>query len=642
MLTKVISAFQSKLENEKNPKAQIVLMIDFVEDYLDSSLDYCVELALFIQTVARSIQDEDSEKIGELLEAYLHGHNNIEGNMWESIEKALEIRSTFENSELLARTDGYLAFLYWYKGEYDSAFNVALDALALSNQNNFIKAKAWLHYTLGVFYFDLKDFSNASLHFEVAYESFSKLGHTYGMARSQTGLAAILVQENKLEPAVFLLEKNKVIYQELEHYPGLSRTLHDLGLVFHQQKQPNLAQTYFQEALELREKVKHYQGLISTLTELADILLQGNEPEKAFVHLEKAFHYAKLLNALPKLYRIHWLFHLYFKKVDEPWKSLEHLEAYDQIKSKVVGEQTTNKLNQLQAKFEKEHSEKEAEINRLKNVELVRAYNSIEEKNKEIMDSIHYAKYLQDALLPDSASFKEVFAESFVFFRPKDIVAGDFYWILQESAELTEEQGKQVYFAVADCTGHGVPGAMVSVVCSNALNTAVKDFGVSEPGMILDKVNELVLSTFKSSLGIIKDGMDIGLGKLNLSTRELEWAGANIPMWIRTVRNGKISWIEFIPDKSPIGSAFVRSNYKTQKVNLEAEDLVFMFSDGFQDQFGGLFNKKFKKDRLLNLLKSISDQDMETQGQFVENAFEHWKGFLEQIDDVCVVGLKIP
>ncbi len=642
MLTNVISTFQSKLENEKDPKAQIALMIDFVEDYLDSSLDYCVELALAIQTVARSIEDEDSEKIGELLEAYLHGHNNIEGNMRESIEKALEIRSTFEKSELLARTDGYLAFLYWYKGEYDSAFNVALDALALSNQNNFIKAKAWLHYTLGVFYFDLKDFTHSSHHFEVAFESFSKLGHAYGMARSQTGLAAILVQESKLESAIQLLKKNKEIYQELEHYPGLSRTLHDLGLVFHQQKQHNLAQTYFQEALALREKVKHYQGLISTLTELADILLQGNEPEKAFAHLEKAFHYAKLLNALPKLYRIHWLYHLYFKKMDQPWKSLEHLEAYDQIKSKVVGEQTTNKLNQLQAKFEKEHSEKEAEINRLKNVELVKAYHSIEEKNKEIMDSIHYAKYLQDALLPDSDSIKEVFAESFVFFRPKDIVAGDFYWILQDTSEHRPEHNKEVYFAVADCTGHGVPGAMVSVVCSNALNTVVKDFGISEPGKILDKVSDLVISTFKSSSGTIKDGMDIGLGKLNLSTRELTWAGANIPLWIRKGRSEEAVWLELKPNRQPIGSSFSRPNFETQTIQLAAEDVLFMFSDGFQDQFGGLYNKKFKKDRLVDLLKSISDYDMDTQGQFVENAFDHWKGILEQIDDVCVLGLKIP
>ncbi|MFZ5551665.1 MAG: tetratricopeptide repeat protein [Bacteroidota bacterium] len=260
----------------------------------------------------------------------------------------------------------------------------------------------------------------------------------------------------------------------------------------------------------------------------------------------------------------------------------------------------------------------------------------VEEKNKEILDSITYAKRLQEAILPPQKLVKEYFNDSFILYKPKDIVAGDFYFL--------EPFKDKIIFAAADCTGHGVPGAMVSVVCSNALNRTVKEFGISDSGEILNKVRELVMETFSKSESEVKDGMDISLCVLDHSKNEMLWSGANNPLWI--VRNNSDQIEEYKPDKQPIGRYADAHPFATQKILLQKGDSVFIFTDGFADQFGGEAGsksggKKFKASRMKELFLSIRDLPMEKQKNMINEAFEKWKGELEQIDDVCVIGVRI-
>jgi serine phosphatase RsbU (regulator of sigma subunit) len=251
----------------------------------------------------------------------------------------------------------------------------------------------------------------------------------------------------------------------------------------------------------------------------------------------------------------------------------------------------------------------------------------IEGAHKEITDSIAYAKRIQSAILPPKSMVKEFLPDSFILYKPKDVVAGDFYWI--------EKIEDEIIFAAADCTGHGVPGAMVSVVCNGALNRSVREFKKREPGEILDKARDIVIQEFEKSEEDVKDGMDIAL--CSLKGKTLKYAGAHNPLWI--IRNGEI--LETKADKQPIGKFEAAKPFTTHEFELEDGDLIYLFSDGFVDQFGGDKGKKFKPRPLRELLLSMKDQSLEKQIGLLDVAFEKWRGDLEQVDDVCMIGVRV-
>ena len=270
----------------------------------------------------------------------------------------------------------------------------------------------------------------------------------------------------------------------------------------------------------------------------------------------------------------------------------------------------------------------------------------VEQAHQEIKDSIIYAKRIQSAILPPAKLVKEYLKESFILYKPKDVVAGDFYWMETinseewrvmsgENPSLNTRDSQLVLFAAADCTGHGVPGAMVSVVCNNALNRSVREHGLTNPGEILNKTREIVIQEFEKSDEDVKDGMDIAL--CSLQGNKLQYAGANNPLWM--IRNGEL--IETKANKQPIGQFDNPEPYTTHTFELEQGDAIYIFSDGYLDQFGGEKGKKFKATAFRSLLLSIQDKTMEEQKTIINESFETWKGSLEQIDDVCVIGVKI-
>lgn len=258
----------------------------------------------------------------------------------------------------------------------------------------------------------------------------------------------------------------------------------------------------------------------------------------------------------------------------------------------------------------------------------------VEEAHHEIQDSIAYAKRIQKAILPSDRLIASALQESFVIYKPKDVVAGDFYWLEQFKQSLNSGENG-VLFAAADCTGHGVPGAMVSVICNGALNRAVREFGLTTPGLILDKAREIVIQEFEKSEEVVKDGMDIAL--CSIVGRKLKFAGANNPVWI--VRNNEI--LETKGDKQPVGSFSRAKSFTTHDIALEEGDLIYLFSDGYVDQFGGEKGKKLRTKYLRELLIQIKDKTMSEQKTFLDNAFELWRGTLDQIDDVCLFGVRV-
>jgi ligand-binding sensor domain-containing protein/serine phosphatase RsbU (regulator of sigma subunit) len=268
--------------------------------------------------------------------------------------------------------------------------------------------------------------------------------------------------------------------------------------------------------------------------------------------------------------------------------------------------------------------------------EVVQAYDKVEQqraiveqKNKEILDSISYAKRIQNAMLPTADLLTEDWKDIFVLYLPKDIVAGDFYW--------SEKVGEKQLTAVADCTGHGVPGAMVSVVCNNALNRSIREYGLYEPAKLLDKTRALILEEFSKYQEDVNDGMDISIVMFDPEEKQLFWAGANLPLWI--IRsNGDFEEVK--GDKQPVGKHLREISYTEHQIAITTGDTIYMSTDGYADQFGGPFGKKLKAAQLKAKLSELHEQPMEQQKQALLHVFDTWKGSLEQVDDVCIVGIR--
>jgi serine phosphatase RsbU (regulator of sigma subunit)/Tfp pilus assembly protein PilF len=275
------------------------------------------------------------------------------------------------------------------------------------------------------------------------------------------------------------------------------------------------------------------------------------------------------------------------------------------------------------------------------NSEIHHQKEIIEEKQKEIVDSINYAKRIQEAILPSRNALVENLKNGFILFKPKDVVSGDFYWLeVSTSHNLQSKTENTVYFAAADCTGHGVPGAMVSVICSNALSKGLLEEGITETGKLLDRTRELVIERFAKSGEQVKDGMDISLCKL--TDNLLEWSGANNPLWI--IKNnieGDAEFIEIKGDKQPVGNYADPKPFATHSVKLTEGDTIYIFTDGYADQFGGPKGKKFMYKPFKELLLSIQNKTMDEQKIVLEHHFEEWRGGHEQIDDVCIIGVRI-
>lgn len=290
--------------------------------------------------------------------------------------------------------------------------------------------------------------------------------------------------------------------------------------------------------------------------------------------------------------------------------------------------------NRRRKRLNEELSSKNAQIREQKAI--------VEDKNQSISDSIQYAKRLQSAILPKS-SWIGKFLDYFVFYQAKDIVSGDFYW-------FEEKQGVN-YLAVADCTGHGVPGAMVSVVCANALDRALFEHDNSSPKDILNKTRELVIETFSQSDDNVEDGMDITLCAIDDQRNIVTFSGANNPLWI--VREGKVDGAdstkeldelilsEFKGSKQPVGNYPIMKDFDQVEIKIQSGDQLYLFSDGYIDQFGGESGKKFKSTQLKKLILENAKSSLGQQRRAISGAFNHWKGSEEQVDDVCVIGVRI-
>jgi serine phosphatase RsbU (regulator of sigma subunit) len=624
----IIEKFETEFSKLQSPEEQVDAILAFSLNYLESKREYCLERAKAAMEISLKSNYRDGIVLSKFLNAFLlneyHEYAKAESELRDAISGFDSLKSI--RAKVIA--SNFLSYFLWYMGRFDEALSVIYKALEITADVEDPQPVGWVHYALGTFHHDLNDFSQSRTYFEKALAFFEKAKYPYGMGRSKNGLASLLIREGKYTEARAILEELLVLYRNLEMSAAEGRTLSDLGDIEFREGRFEDAYSLFREALDLRRRINHKQGKTTSLIQVAQCLFELGKTDEAEKIIAEGLEMARETNTRVKqaqclhlLYRIH-------KSKGQPGEALTYMEKFYEIRSQVYGDQSANRIKQIQAAHASASARKDAEIERLKNVELKQAHDQIREKNKEILDSITYARRLQDVILHAETEIEKSFKEAFVLYQPKDIVAGDFYWF--------HRQNDFVYFALADCTGHGVPGALVSLICHNALNRALLEYKMESPGAILDKTREVVTGFFGKGNQHVRDGMDIGLFRYHPPSRELVISSANISFWIFNSPNNlpeKISGqkqpVAFFENPKPFSELRIKTGQGTR---------IYVSSDGYFDQFGGPAGKKLKSGNFSKILGGIQGQSLDRQREELRQKFLEWKGSLEQIDDVCVAG----
>ena len=529
---------------------------------------------------------------------------------------------------------------------------------------------------MGAIYTDQGESEKALNCYKRSLKIREEIGDKNGMAASFNNIGAIYAEKKENTLAIEYYTRSLKIREEIGDKVGIGTAYNNIGSIYINLKDVTKARDYFTRGLKIREQVGDKRGQAMSLYNIGKTYYNEGDYKTAIAINERALKTALESEAVLHIHYVSLALYECYKKTGRYKDALGMYELYIKMNDSIKSENSQKAMlkQEMQYAFDKQKAldEKEHEKESLIAAEQgqkqkilslsiatvlllvlifsVFAYtrlritkrqksiieiqkNIVEEKQKEILDSMTYAKRLQDAILPADQHVKEKLPDSFIFYKPKDIVAGDFYWM----ETVTSGSEELILIAAADCTGHGVPGALVSVVCSNALNRAVLEFGIFEPGKILDKTRELVLETFSKNDTDVKDGMDISLASLNKITREVKWAGANNPLWY--ISNGELKKIT--ANKQPIGKTDLPLPYITHNLTLSKGDSLILFTDGYADQFGGDKKKKFKYKPLEELILKNIHLPAEMQQGILKDHFEQWKGDLEQVDDVCIIGIRL-
>jgi serine phosphatase RsbU (regulator of sigma subunit) len=521
--------------------------------------------------------------------------------------------SDLENIAVESDMINGIATVFKNQGHFDSAFVYAMQYVAVAKKMNDNPRLADATMNIGVIYEDQLEMDSALHYYQIAYDLSKQYQDRTAFPDKAYNLGHSKFEFGAYQEGVELCREGLEIAEQFMLKKEIGSLCSCLAQGYDSLRQHTLALKYLKRSVDIKDSLRakdvtrsianhemQYRLEVdalrdSTLKVQQDIINQAKvDSEKSKTAQQKIYTFFALGGVVLLLLLAVALFRNFKQKKRD---------------NAIISEQ-----------------KKEVEV---KNEKLKEQKEIVEEKNKEITDSINYAQRIQNAILPPDRLVKQYLENSFILYQPKDIVAGDFYWM--------EVVGDNVIFAAADCTGHGVPGAMVSVVCHNAMNRAVREFGLLAPAKILDKVRELVIEQFEKSEEDVKDGMDIALCVLNTKDKTLQYAGANNPLWI--IRNSEVQ--ETKADKQPIGKYAENKPFTNHQFELQPNDTLYIFSDGYVDQFGGEKGKKYKARAFRNLLLSMQDQPLLEQRKLIHNEFETWKGDIEQVDDVCVIGVRI-
>ncbi|MES2515508.1 MAG: SpoIIE family protein phosphatase [Bacteroidota bacterium] len=632
----------------KLPQKRASLLIDIAKSIYysspDSSIGYCEEAEQLSKKHNLEVQ----------LGYALHCESRyllLKGDIKVTLEKLNKAISLFEKN----KEQKGLAKVYSLK-------SIALGRLSKKTEElTYLKKAKYIYSSLQ----DNEGLSNVLLNMSNAYND---------MGDYQNALDAL--QEYK---SLNLPEKDQEFFVHINY-----------GSIYSSQNKMDLAIGHFEKAIETAQHYKMLDSEITGLTRIAECYQTLNNPDKAHFYYQTALKLAAENNLLveekdalkgiielheqEKNYSAAFLTLKRFKLIEDSLLNIEKIKSINNIEHKLQLSEKEKIIAEQSLSLEKEKvalaSSKNNTLLLIGSLAIVGIafiflfyYNNktkklfsliqkqkkevefqkeiIEIKNKDVMDSIHYAKYIQGSMLPSDKTMQSLFSENFVLYKPKDVVAGDFYW--------TDTIHNNPVIAVGDCTGHGVPGAMVSIVACNALNRAINEFKLTNPALIFDKVNQLMQETFSKSDYEVNDGMDAVLCVFDKEQKKMHIAAANNPIWVVsppsiTTDLWKEPWqlSQISADKQPIGKFKEETkSFELKTINVGAGEMIYLFSDGYADQFGGPKGKKFKYKQMQDLLVSIASMPAGEQKLILDNTIESWRGTLDQVDDILIIGIRI-
>lgn len=682
----LLDSLRRSLQTDLPDTVRLSTYSSLVQNWIDYNADSSLYYAKASEEVARRISKEKhAVALGNISLAH-----RFKGNFDEGIKAAEEgwkIAQSIGNEKVTADLNKSLGSLYQNKGDLAKAAQYFYDALKTYEKVEDHTKVCNVLSTLGSIHSDMMMMDKAIEYQTRAVEVAKKHADPNELAGCYNNLAATYQSLKEYDRALNYYRECLTIVEETGMTFGIAVTSVNIGAIHAFKGDWDAAIDYYKKGLALQEQMGYSPGIAQTNMSLGFAYAQVGQNANALKHLELSYNMAKELKSDELLQATGLRLAQTYEKLGRHSEAYQKLFEFHFLADSLRGKKLQEQIAELTLRYGLERKEdslelakKELVVERLekdkaekesakkdillvaagigvilllgfgafilkasrdrkkanvvleeKNAEISNQKLIVEEKNKEILDSITYAKRIQEAILPPTRIVKEWLPNSFILYKPKDIVAGDFYWM--------EHVGSKIYFSAADCTGHGVPGAMVSVVCHNAMNRAVREFGLTKPGEILDRTTKLVVEQFEKSEEDVKDGMDLALCVLDTETRMLSYAGANNPLWI--IRKEGHELEEVKATKQPVGKSDKPMAFVTHDIQLSEGDTIYVFSDGYADQFGGARGKKYKYKTFKEKLLSIQHESMDKQRALLNEEFEAWRGELEQLDDVCVIGVRV-
>lgn len=617
---------------------------------------------------------------------------NFEGAI-EAFNLAAENTILSGDSTRLADRKYMVGVCYYMMGNYPKALEEYQNALKVAEDIDNKKSQGDILNNIGNIQDELRNYPLALNYLEQSLAIREEIGDERYINSTRENIATVYSKMGNYQKAFDYYLEVLSFKESNEDESGMSITLMNIGYVNEKLGKFQSALVYYTRSLELLYKLDDNQNIAVCLNNIGDIYYALGKYNQAIDSSRKSLEIAKKLNSKTSIKSSAYsLTKSYVERQNYKEAYFNHV-LYSQVKDSLFNEESAKILQEMETKYQTEKKQQEIEKQQLTiekqdaqartdrilrfaligglllvvliaiqvfrgykqkkkanellftknqvieeknlhlnqaNIEISEQKAEIEEKNLNIMDSIRYAKRIQQTILPRDQFVEKYLPQSFILYKPKDIVSGDFYWM-----EVVENRA---FVSAVDCTGHGVPGAFVSIVGYNSLNRTVMEFGLTKPADILNKLNDLVVDTFvRHSDSDVKDGMDMSLVAIHLETMKVEFAGAQNPVYV--VNSDGL--VEYAANKQPIGSSLEPKNFDNHLLETRKGDMIYLFSDGYIDQFGGPKGKKFMRKRFKELLESIHTMDVRTQKLHLDNTITEWMGNEEQLDDILVIGIRV-
>ena len=532
-----------------------------------------------------------------------------------------------EHGEILdASSYNNIGIAYMYTSDFAEALGFMLKALKQLESAPNVYMEATCQTNIGIIYGQMNNNAKALEYMRRGLELNIKINNPGQIANSLLNLGEVCMVERRLDEARDHLSEAVRILELLGDRWNMAHAVMKLAKLASTEGDSAGAIQYFQDALKLWDELKDLNGAAHCYINMAEHFIEGGKFKEGLEYYQKGLELTRQIEDRDLEYRAEEALAITLRKMNRFEDALHHFEKHMKIKDEVLNQRNKDRIAQLQTQFDTESKEREAEIYRLRNVELKAA-------NDQIQASIRYAKKIQQAILPDPELMQNSIPDHFLIYKPRDIVSGDFYWITQLD--------DRVLVAVVDCTGHGVPGAIMSIVGHSALQQIVLEQHITSPHLILKELHRHVQNILRqdTSTASTSDGMDMTICSISPDWKQLTWSGAHQKLYHTS------SGILDVHDGSRFSIGGRRRSpepeFTTAEINIQSGDMLYLCTDGYRDQKGDS-GKKLGGRMLREILQDCAGDDLKTQNMKLVQKWEIFRGSEQQLDDVTVLGIRIP